>query len=290
MFFKYYMICRILLSLSFISICSSTWGQKDENLEKIQSALQGFEIFDTPKTPKLLVYSHPSGFAHKSIPTGIKALRELSKKTNAFEAEFSSSVEDFSVENLSNYDGIIFNNTTRVEKAFVTSEQRDSLLNFIKSGKGFSGFHGASDGGMPKWPAYTEMIGGCFDGHPWNAGGTWPFTVEDPDHPLCKNFSSATFQFSDEIYQYKGYDRKNLRVLVSLDSNQSGISGKSLTNDYRVSWVKSYGKGRVFYTNFGHNKATWWTPYLLKHFLHGIRWSVGEIDGPVASLELTSTK
>jgi len=284
------MICRILLSLSLISICSSIWGQKDENLEKIQSALQGFETFKSHKTPKLLVYSHPSGFAHKSIPTGIKALRELAKKTNAFEVEFSSSVEDFNIENLSNYDGIIFNNTTRVEKAFVTSEQRDSLLNFIKSGKGFSGFHGASDGGLPKWPAYTEMIGGCFDGHPWNAGGTWPFTVEDPTHPLCKNFSSKTFQFSDEIYQYKGYDRKNLRVLVSLDALKSGKSGKSPTNDYPVSWVKSYGKGRVFYTNFGHNKATWWTPYLLKHFLHGIRWSVGEIDGPVASLELTSTK
>jgi type 1 glutamine amidotransferase len=290
MFFKYYMIFRILLSLSCLSICSSIWGQKDENLEKIQSALQGFETFNIPKIPKLLVYSHPSGFAHKSIPTGIKALRELSKKTNAFAVDFSTSVEDFTTKNLSNYDGLIFNNTTRIEKAFVTDEQRENLLNFIKSGKGFCGFHGASDAGMPKWPAYTEMIGGCFDGHPWNAGGTWPFTVEDPAHPLCKNFSSKTFQFSDEIYQYKGYDRKNLRVLVSLDALKSGKSGKSPTNDYPVSWVKSYGKGRVFYTNFGHNKATWWTPYLLKHFLHGIRWSVGEIDGPVASLELTSTK
>ena len=40
---------------------------------------------------------------------------------------------------------------------------------------------------------------------------------------LCaKALSAKSFRFSDEIYQYKGYDRKNLRVLISLDANQSG--------------------------------------------------------------------
>jgi len=262
----------------------------DQELDKIRDAVKNFDVVNKAQPPRILVYSKPSGFAHKSIPVGVKALRLLAEKTKAFRPEFTNKVEDFTSDNLKNFDGLIFNNTTRIEKAFASTQQRKTLLEFIKQGKGFAGFHGASDAGLPKWPAYTEMIGGCFDGHPWNAGGTWPFTVEDPDHPLCKNFSSKTFQFSDEIYQYKGYDRKNLRVLVSLDSNQSGISGKSPTNDYPVSWVKSYGKGRVFYTNFGHNKATWWTPYLLKHFLSGIRWSVGEIDGPAESLPLPEPK
>jgi type 1 glutamine amidotransferase len=273
-----------------IGLLSSVFANQDEELKNIESAIIEFQEIKSESIPKILVYSQASGFAHKSIPTGVKALRALAQKTKAFDPYFTNNVEDFSTDNLSNFDGLIFNNTTRVEKAFVTVEQRKALLDFIEGGKGFAGFHGASDAGMPKWPEYTNMIGGCFDGHPWNAGGTWPFTVEDPSHPLCKNFTSTTFQFSDEIYQYKGYDRKNLRVLVSLDAPKSGKMGKSPTNDYPVSWVKTYGKGRVFYTNFGHNKATWWTPYLLKHFLHGIRWSVGEIDGPVASLELASTK
>ena len=273
-----------------IGLLSSVFANQDEELKNIESALIEFQEIKSESIPKILVYSKASGFAHKSIPTGVKALRALAQKTKAFDPYFTNNAEDFSADNLSNFDGLIFNNTTRVEKAFTTAEQRKALLDFIEEGKGFAGFHGASDAGMPKWPEYTNMIGVCFDGHPWNAGGTWPFTVEDPDHPLCKNFSSTTFQFSDEIYQYKGYDRKNLRVLVSLDASKSGKMGKSPTNDYPVSWVKSYGKGRVFYTNFGHNKATWWTPYLLKHFLHGIRWSVGKIDGPVASLELASTK
>ena len=262
----------------------------DQELLNIENALENFEVVETKEFPRILVYSKPSGFAHKSIPTGVKAVRLLAEKTKAFRPEFTNNVEDFTPDNLGKFDGLIFNNTTRIEKAFVSSEQREALLKFIRQGKGFAGFHGASDAGMPKWPEYTNMIGGCFDGHPWNAGGTWPFTVEDPNHPLSKSFSSTTFHFSDEIYQYKGYDRKNLRVLVSLDANKSGKLGKSPTNDYPVSWVKSYGKGRVFYSNFGHNKASWWTPFLLEHFLAGIRWSLGELDGPTASLNLPSSR
>lgn len=272
----------ILLCFGITSLSASP----DLELKKIEKALQTVAPVKSKKVPQILVYSKASGFAHKSIPTGVKALRALAQKTGAFNPKFSQSVEDFSVENLKKFDGLIFNNCTRVEKAFVSQKQRSALLNFIRKGNGFVGFHGASDAGMPKWQEYTNMIGGCFDGHPWNAGGTWPFRVEDPGHTLSKSFAANTFRFSDEIYQYKGYDRKNLRVLISLDANKSGKSGKSSTQDYPVSWVKSYGKGRVFYSNFGHNKATWWTPFLLEHFLAGIRWSVGELDGLDDSLPL----
>ncbi len=287
LFFKItimYCLRKIILFSSFYLFGYLVYA--DQELEKIQNAVKNFEVVKSTPSPRILVYSNPSGFAHKSIPTGVKALRLLADKTKSFRAEFTNEVDDFTSDNLKNFDGLIFNNTTRIEKAFVSIEQRETLLAFIRKGKGFAGFHGASDAGMPKWTEYTEMIGGCFNGHPWNAGGAWPFTVEDPTHPLCKSFSNHSFQFSDEIYQYKGYDRKNLRVLVGLDSLKSGISGKSPTNDYPVSWVKSYGKGRVFYSNFGHNKASWWTPFLLKHFLSGILWSVGEIEGPTDSLPL----
>ncbi len=278
---------KVIRLILFYFLISSGFIFADDELKQINSALSEFSVLQTKRTPQILVYSKASGFAHKSIPTGVKSIRSMAEKTKAFLPQFSSDVEDFAPEKLQSFDGIIFNNTTRVEKAFLTTEQRNGLLNFIKQGKGFAGFHGASDAGMPKWQEYTNMIGGCFDGHPWNAGGTWPFNVEDPNHPLCKSFSSTSFRFSDEIYQYKGYHRKNLRVLISLDSNQSGISGKSPENDYPVSWVKSYGKGRVFYSNFGHNKASWWTPFILQHFLAGILWSVGESDGPLESLPLS---
>ena len=254
--------------------------KEDKELKQINEAMPAKPAAKPKKARKVLVYSKPSGFRHGSIPTGIKALRAMGAKTAAFEPTFTLETDEFTVEGLKKYDAIIFNNTTHVQKAFTEKAQRDAILNFIKDGKAFIGFHSASDGGMNGWNEYTEMIGGCFAGHPWGSGGKWPFVVEDADHPVSKAFKYKTFEFSDEIYQYKGYDRSKLRILVGLDAVKTGKKGNSKTNDYPVSWVRSYGKGRIFYSNFGHNKATWWTPYMLQHFLDGIQWAMGDVDGP----------
>ena len=236
------------------------------------------------KLHKALIYSHASGFKHSSIPTGAKALRIMAEKTGVFDATFTIKTEEFTKKGLAKYDLIIFNNCTHIQKAFAEDSQRKAILNFIQDGKAFVGFHSASDGGLPNWPEYTEMIGGCFAGHPWGAGGTWPFFVEDKKHPINRAFTESEFSFSDEIYQYKGYDRSKLRILIGLDSLKTDKKGNSKTNDYPVSWVRSYGKGRIFYSNFGHNKATWWTPFMLQHFLDGIQWSLMDLKGPSKSI------
>jgi type 1 glutamine amidotransferase len=278
--------------MKFISICislfyffsTSIFSQNDDELKRIELAAPKEASVKPKKIHKVLVYSKPSGFKHSSIPTGIKGLRVLAAKTKAFVPTFTLETKEFTSEGLEKYDAIIFNNTTHVQKAFSEQAQRDAILDFIKGGKAFIGFHSASDGGMTQWQAYTDMIGGCFAGHPWGAGGKWPFFVEDRKHPVNRAFKDKEFMFSDEIYQYKGYDRSKLRVLIGLDSVKTDKKGNSKTNDYPVSWVRSYGKGRVFYSNFGHNKATWWTPFMLQHFLDGIQWALGDLDGPSKSL------
>ena len=268
----------------FLFAVSGLLSKPDDELLKIKNAAPEKSSVKPKKTRKVLVYSHPSGFKHSSIPTGVKGLRVLAEKTQAFEATFTLETKEFTSEGLKNYDAIIFNNTTHVQKAFTEKSQRDAILNFIKNGKAFIGFHAASDGGMSQWQEYTDMIGGCFAGHPWNAGGKWPFFVEDVKHPINQAFKEKEFMFSDEIYQYKAYDRSKLRILIGLDSVNTDKKGNSKTNDYPVSWVRSYGKGRVFYSNFGHNKATWWTPFMLQHFLDGIQWALGDIKGPSKSI------
>ena len=49
-------------------------------------------------------------------------------------------------------------------------DPRDALMEFIQSGKGFVGAHGATD--TFKYDNYVKMINGTFAGHPWTAGGT----------------------------------------------------------------------------------------------------------------------
>lgn len=271
-------ISMLLLLGTVFSLC---YGEEDE---KIRAAMPSQAKVKPSKLYKVLVYSHSSGFKHSSIPTGAKALRIMAEKTGLFEASFTVKTDEFTQKGLDKYDMIIFNNCTHVQKAFKEDFQREAILGFIENGKSFVGFHSASDGGMPQWQEYTEMIGGCFAGHPWNAGGKWPFIVEDTEHPVNGAFKTPRFTFSDEIYQYKSYNRSNLRVLIGLDALKSGKKGNSKTNDYPVSWVRSYGKGRIFYSNFGHNKATWWTPFMLQHFMDGIQWALGDIKGPSTSI------
>ena len=267
--------------------CGGILGAADDKeVVQIREAMPSKATVKPSKKHNVLVYSKPSGFRHGSIPIGIKALRVMAEKTGAFEATFTLETTEFTAEGLKKYDAIIFNNTTHVQKAFTEQAQRDAILNFIKEGKAFAGFHSASDAGMPQWAEYTDMIGGCFAGHPWGSGGKWPFVVEDTKHPVTQGFKEKEFVYSDEIYQYKGYDRSKLRVLISLDAVKSGRKGNSKTNDYPVSWVRDYGKGRIFYSNFGHNKATWMNAAMLRHFLDGIQWALGDLDGPSESLPL----
>ena len=283
---NFHLMRHLILTLVLCLVSLSLANPVDEE-KKIFEAMPSYPSVVPEMVRKVLIYSHPSGFKHGSIPTGAKALRLMAEKTNAFEPTFSNTTEEFTDRGLSKYDAIIFNNCTHVQKAFTEKEQREAILGFIKSGKAFIGFHSASDGGMPQWQEYTDMIGGCFAGHPWNAGGKWPFFVEDPKHPVNSAFKETEFMISDEIYQYKSYDRSKLRVLIGLDSTKTDKKGNSKTNDYPVSWVSSYGRGKVFYSNFGHNKATWWTPFLLQHFLDGIQWALGDIKGPSKSIPQT---
>jgi len=180
----------------------------------------------------------------------------------------------FSAESLRDFDGVIFLSTT----GELPVPDMPAFLDWIRSGKAFIGFHAATDT-FKSSDAYCEMIGGHFAGHPWNASGEHAFVVHDPAHRVVAMFPER-FRWKDEIYQYDlRYDPGNLRVLVSLDMQAS--SPKEPWH-VPVAWVRDYGKGRVFATNFGHNDATWKSPLFQKHMAEGIAWALGGFDASAA--------
>ena len=177
----------------------------------------------------------------------------------------------FASDSLALFDGVIFASTT----GELPIPDLDGFLDWIKSGKAFIGFHAATDT-LKSSDAYCEMVGGYFAGHPWNAGGEHAFVVHDPSHPVAAMFP-ARFRWKDEIYQYDPrYKPENLRVLVSLDM---AASTPKEPWHVPVAWVREYGKGRVFATNFGHNDATWNDPMFRRHMQTGIAWALGRIEG-----------
>ena len=180
----------------------------------------------------------------------------------------------FSADSLRDFDGVIFLSTT----GDLPVPDLAAFLDWIKSGKAFIGFHAATDT-FKSSDAYCEMIGGHFAGHPWGAGGEHAFVVHEPGHRVVAMFPER-FRWKEEIYQYDlRYTPENLRVLVSLD-----MQGSTPKEPWHVpvAWVRDYGKGRVFSTNFGHNDATWNEPMFQKHMLEGMAWALGRFDAPTA--------
>jgi type 1 glutamine amidotransferase len=235
-----------------------------------------------PKRPrKLLVFNLCRGFRHGSIPWGSKAMEIMGKQTGAFTAVPSTDTAMFLPENLRQFDAVLMNNTTG--ELFTDEARKTALLEFVRSGKGIVGVHAATDC-FYKWPEYGEMMGGYFNGHPWNE--KVGVKLDDPGHPLVAAFGGRGFEVADEIYQFKEpYSREALKVILSLDVEKTNMKKGGIRRkdkDFAVSWVRSYGRGRVFYCSLGHRNDIFWNPAVLQHYLDGIQFALGDLDADTA--------
>jgi putative FmdB family regulatory protein len=228
---------------------------------------------------RLLVVTVTNGFRHSSIETAEPIIEQIGRESGLFHVDYLRQpageevfAKAFAPEALAEFDGVIFASTT----GELPIPDLDGFLAWVKSGKAFIGMHAASDT-LKSSDAYVDMIGGHFAGHPWNAGGEHAFVVHEPGHRLT-TMVPERFRWKDEIYQYDlRYNPDNLRVLVSLDMTAS--TPKEPWH-VPVSWVRNYGDGRVFYTNFGHNEATWKESAYQQHLIEGIRWALGRSEAP----------
>lgn len=256
---------------------------KAEEVQKIRNAVPDKPTVRPAKPRKILVFWRCEGFYHKSIPVVNEALKIMGQKTGAFEVTVCT--DDYSVftpEKLAQFDAICLNNTTHLKfNPQETPERCKALMDFVKGGKGLIGVHAATDN-FYDWPEGMEMMGGKFTGHPWTAGGTWAFKIDDPDHPLMAAFEGKGFKISDEIYRTDPplYSRSKQRVLMSLDmsdpATKSAKGVKPSDEDTGITWIKTWGKGRLFYCSLGHNDHIFWTPMIMQHYLDGIQFALGD--------------
>jgi len=254
-----------------------------EMIARIEAALPGPDEAVKPARPRhLLIFYRTEGYVHASIPTGNHAFLRLGEKTGAYTAELSDSMDVFTDESLARFDAILFLSTTHL--AFENPAHRAALMKFVENGGGIVGVHAASDN-FYTWEAACAMLGGQFDGHPWTAGGTWAVKLDEPEHPANAPFHGHGFWINDEIYQIKGpYSRDTHRVLLSLDMSKAAnreVEGiKRTDGDFAITWLKHHGRGRIFYCSLGHNHHIFWNPAVMRHYLIGIQWVMGDRDLP----------
>lgn len=264
-----------LLSASFFCPVRLPAEVPSEDLHRIQLAAPTEAPANPRKPRKVLVFSRADGYTHKSIPWGAAALRILGDKTEAYDATLSDDPAMFDKDRLRQFDAVVFNNNCGDPVPDPT--RRQNLLDFVRGGKGLVGIHCAAH---LDWPEYTEMLGGYSISHPWNAGSTVTIKLEAPDCPLLSCFEGTSFKHTDEIFVFDQFSREKVRVLLSLDTAHTDMNrpGVSKEGDFPLCWIREYGKGRVFYSALGHQKDVYWRPLVLKHYLAGIQYVLGDLE------------
>ena len=236
------------------------------------------------KKRRLLVIGQAKGYQHESVSSAMVTLYSLGRTSGLWDTDLRTDCAaitkkplKWGAKNLDAYDAVAFFTDGNLD---MDDSQKADLLSFVRDdGKGFIGIHSATITFLG-WPAYGEMIGGYFDGHPW---GTFdaPFVVEDPSFPGMGHLPRA-FTMKDEIYQVKDYSRDRVRVLLRLDEGKLDLSGKGIhrkDGDFAVAWARTYGKGRVLYNGMGHQIEVWDRPDTQQMWKGMIQWSLGLIPG-----------
>ena len=217
--------------------------------------------------PRLLVFSHSTGFRHASIEAGVAALEAMGKR-RGFDVVASADPAVFSTEGLRGFQAIVLvSNTTRRNdpaSEWFVGERRTALQDFVHRGGGIVGIHAASDSHY-HWPWYGRMIGGWFQHHPKGTPGG-VVTLAEPRHPAARGLASPRRR-TDEWYYFES--QPTGPVIATLDP---ASIGEEETGPKPMAWAHEFEGGRVFYTAMGHTPESFAEPWFLQHLEGGIDW------------------
>jgi type 1 glutamine amidotransferase len=259
-------------------------------LDRITKALPESAPARPRKPRKLLVYTRTLGFRHPSIPVGVKAITMMGEKTGAYVAYHSEDESDFEPGKLRAFDAVLMLSTTgdclrpkgdnKEEVDRRENHLKKSLVDFVAGGKGLMGIHAATDT-YHTWKDYSQMMGGVFAGHPWTK--KVPVKNLEPAHPLNAMFGGKDFEIFDEIYQFTLTSAlpTERKFLLELDTSKMRDANRGIRKEagpYPISWVSTYGKGRTFYCSLGHREEIYCEPAILKHYLAGLQYVLGDLD------------
>ena len=197
-----------------------------------------------------------------------QTLTSIAERTNTFDPTFTRDANDVTPDRLADTDLLILYTTGPIPLDV------DALDQWIQDGGALLGIHCATDT-LKDHPLYPRIIGGTFNGHPWNADTIITLKVHDPAHPAATCYApGATFR--EEIYQFRNLDPTRVRVLMGLDMERTEPK-----RPYHVpiAWCRDYGKGRVLYTSLGHRQDVWESDAYHAHLSGAIDWLLGRADG-----------
>ena len=170
---------------------------------------------------------------------------------------YTDQMSDLTGEKLSKYAAlVVYANIDRIE-----ASEEAALLEYVSGGGGFVPLHCATYC-FRNSDKVVALMGAQFRRH-----GTGVFRTElaSENHPITKGFGG--FESWDETYVHHLHNDQN-RTILEYRVDEEGREPWT--------WVRTHGKGRVFYTAWGHDHRTWSNPGFRNLVERGIRWAAGE--------------
>lgn len=269
----------------------------EKDREGVEAAVPAVAPTKPKKPRKLLVFDLNVAYpGHGSIPAANMAIDLWGKKTGAYTAIFDNNLDNLKYPKIKEFDAVFLNNS--VGQVFPDPEVRKGLMRFIREGGGLAGYHGTSHASID-WIEFGDMLGARAGSHR-DSKEKAIIKIDDPRSPLTAVFDGKEFEWQDEFFRFTTppYSRDKVHVLLSFDAEKTDMHQKPdcdicdrADNDIAVSWIRSYGKGRIFYASIGHLPTLFETPSMAKFFLAGLQFVLGDLKADTTpSAKLTANR
>lgn len=207
-----------------------------------------------PRKIEILLLGHHQQHHNSEAYTPILASALAREGINISYSEDPDVLAD--AEEMAKYDGLIL----YANHDEISPEQEKGLLQYVKNGKGFIPLHCASFC-FRNSDEFVKLVGAQFKEH---GTGVFSTTIVNKAHPITAQLD--TFSTWDETYVHHLHNDDRTVLMVREENGQSEP----------WTWVRNYGKGRVFYTAYGHDERTWENPGFQQLVKEGILWAVGD--------------
>ncbi|HSZ57570.1 MAG TPA: PVC-type heme-binding CxxCH protein [Tepidisphaeraceae bacterium] len=238
-------VCLALLVSVVLSVGAVVWARSGQDAHEAKPA--------GPRRVKVL-FLGDNGH-HEPLERCRDVYSVLGKR--GIDITYTDDLGDLNSDTLGRYDVLLLyaNWTT------ISPTQEKALLDFVESGHGLAAIHCASYCFLNS-PRITALIGARFKSH---NTGTFKETIVEPDHPIEKGLNPI--ESWDETYVHEMHNEKDRQVLAY-----------RVQGDHRepYTWTRTQGRGRVFYTAWGHDGRTWTNADFDALLERGIRWAAGE--------------
>ncbi len=170
-------------------------------------------------------------------------------------------------EDLTGHDLIVLGWSQAQTTENLTPTQEQRLLEAVESGTGVAGWHGMAASFRASLP-YQLVVGGGFLTHPGDLGVTYDVTITDPDHEVTRGVGDFTVT-TEQYYLHTDPTNHVLATTTFSGEHVPWLSGVRMP----VAWVRTWGRGRVFYCAIGHAPQDLRAPAVTQLVRQGMAWA-----------------